>query len=88
MTCPQVLKAYLDAIAGDEKFILTVAIGAVNVPLLSFGYLTGGEYITALGWIFTTYVAGKTVESVATSNSATKVEEARSVARVAEAETK
>ena len=71
--CPAFVKESLDAITGDEKFVMTIAIGFANVILTLLGFLTGGEYITGLTLIFGSYIAGKTTEAVAESNASVKI---------------
>lgn len=71
--CPEFVKESLDAISGDERFVMAIMIGAANCMLCVAGYLTGGEYITGLTIIFGSYTLGKSGEVIAESNAQAKI---------------
>lgn len=71
--CPAFVKESLDAIAGDERFVMAIAIGAANYSLCVMGFLTGGEYITGLSLIFGSYALGKSGERIAESNASARI---------------
>jgi hypothetical protein len=77
--CASELKAWLDAIAGDEKFIMVAGAGFVNALLLWFNKIDQGNYVTLTTVTIGAYLTGKAVESVVSTNAD---------ARVAVAETK
>jgi len=62
MTCAEHLKAWLDAIEGDERFVLTVGAGVVNAVFLACGILSEAGYLTVLGGTIVAYITGKTYE--------------------------
>lgn len=56
------LRAALDAISGDEKFLMTLGAGIVNTALLVLGYLDQPNYVSLTQWTVCVYIAGKTYE--------------------------
>lgn len=56
------LKKILDAISGDEKFLMTLGAGVVNTALLIAGFLSQENYVTLTQWTVCVYIAGKTYE--------------------------
>lgn len=85
MSIPGYMKALLDAIAGDERFVMTVATHFVSTLVLVTGHISEGSYITLMLATVAMYIGGKVTESVSTTRSVTQVEQARSAARIAEA---
>lgn len=61
---PEYLKAWLDSISGDEKFVLTLGAGIVNTLLLMFGFLDQGNYVFLTMGTVAAYITGKTVEDI------------------------
>ncbi len=66
--CPEFLKATLDAIEGDERFVMTVGAGVVDSILLACGLLTGNEYVTLTLGTVGIYIGAKGVVEVAQTN--------------------
>lgn len=64
MNAPAYVKGWLDAIAGDEKFVMTVAAGLINAVLLIFHYIDQGTYAMLIGSTVAVYIGGKTYETV------------------------
>lgn len=62
MTAPEYLKAWLDAIEGDEKFVMTVGAGIINAIFLACGILSETGYLTILGGTIVAYITGKVAE--------------------------
>lgn len=62
MTCAEHLKAWLDAIDGDEKFIMCAAAGIVSSIFFACGILTENGWLIAMGGSVFAYVSGKVVE--------------------------
>jgi len=56
------LKLLLEAISGDEKFLLTLGAGIVNTALLMLGFLDQANYVELTKWTVCVYIAGKTYE--------------------------
>lgn len=67
------LKEWLDAIAGDEKFIMVVGAGLVNTALLWFGKIDQVNYVTLTNLTIVAYITGRAVESVASTNADARV---------------
>lgn len=61
-SCAAYLKEWLDAIDGDEKFVMTVGAGVVNAIFLACGILSETGYLTILGSTIFAYITGKVVE--------------------------
>jgi hypothetical protein len=57
-------KAWLDAIEGDEKFVMTMGAGIVNTLLILLGVLDQGTYAMLTISTVAAYITGKTVENV------------------------
>lgn len=70
MTAPQYVKGWLDAISGDEKFVMTLGAGVVDTLLLIFGFLDQSNYVILTMGTVATYIAGKTYENVQESKNA------------------
>lgn len=71
---PAALKAWLDAITGDEKFVLVLGCGVVNSILLWFGKLDQTSYVTLTTLTIGAYLTGKAVETVNEKNNDAKVQ--------------
>lgn len=71
MTCAEHLKAWLDAIDGDEKFVMTVGAGIVNAIFFACGVLSETGYLTILGGTIIAYITGKVVEDRGKRNAGT-----------------
>lgn len=71
--CPEFLKEMLDAIAGDERLVVTIGAGAVDAGLLMGGWLTGGEYVTLTLATVAVYISAKSVDNVAASMGRAKI---------------
>lgn len=65
MTLPEHIKSYLDAIAGDERFVLTLGAGVVNTVLLTLGFLDQSNYVTLTMGTIAVYIAGRTADGFA-----------------------
>lgn len=63
------LRLWLEAISGDEKFLMTLGAGVINTALLVLGYLSQENYVTLTQWTVCVYIAGKTYQD-ATSKAA------------------
>lgn len=61
---PEYLKAWLDAIDGDERFLMTIGAGVVNTLLLVLGLLDQSNYVLLTTSTVGMYIAGKTYENV------------------------
>ena len=59
---PAYLKAWLDAIDGDEKFLMTLGAGIVNSFLLMMGVLDQSNYVILTTSTVGMYIAGKVIE--------------------------
>lgn len=81
--CPDYLKAWLASIEGDERFVMTVAAGAIDGALLMLGYLSGGEYVTLTLGTVAVYISGKTMVDMAASNSDAKIAASSALTNVA-----
>jgi hypothetical protein len=57
--CPEFLRQSMEAIGGDRAWVMCILVGAANTMLLAAGKLSGGEYITGLGIIFSVYTGAK-----------------------------
>lgn len=64
MLFPSDLKAWLDAISGDEKFVMTIGAGIIDTLLLIGGFLDQGNYVILTMGTVAAYITGKTVENV------------------------
>lgn len=62
MTFPSDLKSWLDAISGDEKFLMTLGVGIVDTILFVCGFLDQAGYLEITKWTVCVYLAGKTYE--------------------------
>lgn len=62
MKCHEYLKAWLDAVDGDEKFVMTVGAGLVNAVFFALGLLSENGYLAILASTVGMYIAGKVVE--------------------------
>lgn len=60
MTCAEYLKSWLDAIDGDEKFVMTVGAGIVNAIFFACGILSETGYLSILGGTVIAYIGAKT----------------------------
>ena len=60
---PQYLKAWLDAIDGDERFVMTVGAGLIHTFLLLVGAIDQGTYAMLTGGTIVAYIGGKTYEN-------------------------
>jgi hypothetical protein len=69
MNLPAKIKAYLDAIDGDEKFIMTMGAGIVNTILFALGILSENGYLMILSGTVFMYIAGKTTEDISARKS-------------------
>jgi hypothetical protein len=61
-TCAEHIKALLDAIDGDEKFVMTAGAGVVNAAFFAAGILSENGYLTILAGTIVAYIMGKVVE--------------------------
>ncbi len=66
--CPAFIKATLDAIEGDERFVMCVGAGFVDSLLLIGGFLTGNEYVTLTLATVAVYIGAKGAVEIATTN--------------------
>jgi hypothetical protein len=57
-TGPGRIRAYLNSIDGDEKFLITLGAGIVNSVLLVFGFLDMGTYATLTIATVAAFIAG------------------------------
>lgn len=73
MSGPGVIKSYLDAIAGDEKFLLTLGAGIIDAALLMLGFLDQGNYVILTMGTVGVYIGAKAYEEVKTTQSAERV---------------
>jgi len=73
MNGPAIIKSYLDSIAGDEKFLLTLGAGIVDSILLMFGFLDQGNYVVLTMGTVGVYIGAKAYEEVKTTQSAERV---------------
>lgn len=80
MPSPSLLKSWLDAVDGDEKFVLVVGCGLADFILLWFGKLDATTYVTLTTLTIVAYLTGKAVEVVTTTNAASRTEIARTEA--------
>ena len=71
MTAPAYIKSWLDAIQGDEKFIIVVGAGLVNTLLLIGHFVDQSTYATMFSITVGAYITGKTVENVQITRSST-----------------
>lgn len=62
MSLTTAIKSFLDAISGDEKFLMTLGAGVVNTCLLILGLLGQESYVSLTQWTVCVYIAGKTYE--------------------------
>lgn len=62
MTCAEYLKSWLDAISGDEKFVMCAGAGIVSSVFFACGILTENGWLLAMGQSVFAYVIGKVVE--------------------------
>lgn len=58
MTAPKIIKSYMDAIDGDEKFVITLGAGIVNTLLLIFAFLDMATYATLTTITVGAFIAG------------------------------
>jgi hypothetical protein len=61
---PVTIKRWLDCIAGDEKFVMTLGAGVVNTLLLVLSYLDQGNYVILTLGTVAAYITGKVVEDI------------------------
>jgi hypothetical protein len=71
---PAYVKSWLDAISGDEKFLMTVGAGVVNSLLLIGGYIDQGTYALLIGGTVGAYIGGKTYENIQVTRSNASVQ--------------
>jgi hypothetical protein len=64
MMLHEYVKAWLEAISGDEKFVMTIGAGVVNTGLLMLGLLDQSNYVLLTLGTVAAYITGKTVENV------------------------
>lgn len=57
--CPEFLRQSMASIDGDRLWVMCCLVGAANTALLVLGYLTGEQYVTALGIVFSVYSGAK-----------------------------
>ncbi len=62
MRCDEHLRAWLDAIDGDEKFVMVVGAGILNAIFFAAGILSENGYLMILGGTVFAYITGKVVE--------------------------
>jgi hypothetical protein len=77
------LKEWLDAITGDEKFILVVGCGFVDTVLVWFGKIDQNNYVTLTALTIGAYLTGKAVEGIASTNADARVAVAKTEAMAA-----
>lgn len=58
MSFAQWIKSLLDAIDGDERFLMTLGAGAVNTCLLIGGFIDQGTYAMLTGGTVVAYIGG------------------------------
>lgn len=74
MNGPAYLKSWLDAIDGDEKFVMTIGAGMVNTVLLCFAFISADIYLALTTGTVIAYITGKTIENVKANRSAADVQ--------------
>ncbi len=70
---PAGLKAWLDAMTGDEKFVLVVGCGGMSSIHLAFGHIDQTTWLAVITLTVGAYITGKTIENTAETQSNTKV---------------
>lgn len=66
--CPAFLKETLDALAGDEVFVVVVGCGFMNAMLLWYGKLDANIYqVITLGTVGA-YIVAKSANNIAATN--------------------
>ena len=68
MTGPERIHAYLEAIDGDERFLLTLGAGVINSLLLVFGFLDMGTYAMLTGGTVGAFIVGVAYERKSNAN--------------------
>lgn len=61
-SCAAYLKEWLDAISGDEKFVMCAGAGIVSSVFFASHLLTENGWLLAMGQSVFAYVIGKVVE--------------------------
>lgn len=64
MTCAEHLKSWLDAIDGDEKFVMVMGCAMVNTVLFAAHTLSENGYLMILGGTIFAYISGKVYEDI------------------------
>jgi hypothetical protein len=70
MNLPATIKAFLDAIEGDEKFVLVLGAGIVDTLLLMGGWLDQNNYVVLTLATVGAYITGKVIEDRGKNGSA------------------
>lgn len=68
MTTPERIRAYLDAIEGDERFLMTVGAGIVDSLLLIFHYIDQGTYAMLTGGTVAAFIGGVALDRKSNAN--------------------
>lgn len=63
MTVSERAKSILDAIEGDERFLMTLGAGMVNTMLLMLGFIDQGTYAMLTGGTVVAFIGGHTLDN-------------------------
>lgn len=63
MPCYDYMRKWLEAVDGDEKFVLTIGSGIVTTLLLIFHCIHEDTFMTLIISTVATYIGGAAVES-------------------------
>lgn len=77
------LKEWLDAISGDEKFLLVVGCGGMSSLHLALHQITESTWLAVVTLTVGAYLGGKAVESAMTTNADARVAVAKTEAMAA-----
>lgn len=64
MNAPAYVRSWLEAVDGDEKFVLTMGAGVINTCLLLLHFIDQGTYATLTISTVAAFIGGNVIENM------------------------